>query len=527
MTQQSTSLLVGLLAGISAAFLLVSAGSPSSLSFILFAAAALPVLIAGLGWSNLASIVAVLSAMAVIGIATTPQAALVSAVTTLAPAAWIAHLSNLARPAEEIGGPEGAVVWYPLPEIFVRIALCVCIGLVAVGVAMGYGADFVDQLVDIFVATIKESNAAYSPSPEGIAEMKQFFLYALPAIQAAMWVTILLAGWYVASAIVRMSGRSKRPKDDIPSQLRMPRTAAIALAVGGAMSFRRWRSRPDRLDHLRRIRDGLHHRRLRHRPSPHPRQAGARTAFVGGLSLDGPLYRAVGVFPVPRAVRHGPHSHGDRLRSQLQNLTTPRKDTTMDVILLERIAKLGQMGETVKVRDGYARNFLLPQGKALRANAANKARFEAERSVLEARNNERKAEAEKIAEKLDGQTFVVVRSAGETGQLYGSVAARDVIAVLEENGFTIGRSQVDMNNPVKTIGLHTVPLALHAEVNVTVTFNVARSADEAERQLKGEDLSSADAIYGIDEEAAAEAAEAAANDPDYLDDEDGEGEENA
>jgi ribosomal protein L9 len=526
MTQQSTSLLVGLLAGISAAFLLVSAGSPSSLSFILFAAAALPVLIAGLGWSNLASIVAVLSAMAVIGIATTPQAALVSAVTTLAPAAWIAHLSNLARPAEEIGGPEGAVVWYPLPEIFVRIALCVCIGLVAVGVAMGYGADFVDQLVDIFVATIKESNAAYSPSPEGIAEMKQFFLYALPAIQAAMWVTILLAGWYVASAIVRMSGRSKRPKDDIPSQLRMPRTAAIALAVGGAMSF---------------VDGGLGligwticgafgmgfiiagfaiaHHRTRGKP--------ARAAFVGGLSLDGPLYRAVGVFPVPRAVRHGPHSHGDRLRSQLQNLTTPRKDTTMDVILLERIAKLGQMGETVKVRDGYARNFLLPQGKALRANAANKARFEAERSVLEARNNERKAEAEKIAEKLDGQTFVVVRSAGETGQLYGSVAARDVIAVLEENGFSIGRSQVDMNNPVKTIGLHTVPLALHAEVNVTVTFNVARSADEAERQLKGEDLSSADAIYGIDEEAAAEAAEAAANDPDYLDDEDGEGEENA
>ena len=197
----------------------------------------------------------------------------------------------------------------------------------------------------------------------------------------------------------------------------------------------------------------------------------------------------------------------------------------MDVILLERITKLGQMGETVKVRDGYARNFLLPQGKALRANAANKTRFEAERVVLEARNLERKSEAEQIAEKLNGKTFVVVRSAGETGQLYGSVAARDVIAVLADNGFTIGRSQVDMNNPVKTIGLHTVPLALHAEVNVTVTFNVARSADEAERQLMGEDLSSADAIYGIDEEAAEEAAEAAANDPDYLDEEEGEGDE--
>lgn len=199
----------------------------------------------------------------------------------------------------------------------------------------------------------------------------------------------------------------------------------------------------------------------------------------------------------------------------------------MDVILLERIAKLGQMGETVKVRDGYARNFLLPQGKALRANSANKTRFEAERVVLEARNLERKSEAEQIAEKLNGKTFVVVRSAGETGQLYGSVAARDVIAVLADNGFTVSRSQVDMNNPVKTIGLHSVPLALHAEVNVEVTFNVARSADEAARQSKGEDLSSADAIYGIDEEEVAAAAEAAANDPDYNDDEDGENGEGA
>ncbi|MEM5494037.1 DUF2232 domain-containing protein [Hoeflea sp. AS16] len=237
MTQQSTSLLVGLLAGVSAAFLLVSAGSPSSLSFMLFAAAALPILIAGLGWSNLASIVAVACAMAVIGFATTPQAALVSAVTTLAPAAWIAHLSNLARPAEEIGGPEGAVAWYPLSDIFVNIAFCVCIGLIAVGLAMGYGAEFVSELVDVFVATIKDGNPAYEPTAEGTADMKQFFLYALPAIQAAMWVLILLAGWYIASAIVRMSGRSKRPRDDIPSQLRMPRMGAVALAAGVAMSF--------------------------------------------------------------------------------------------------------------------------------------------------------------------------------------------------------------------------------------------------------------------------------------------------
>lgn len=189
----------------------------------------------------------------------------------------------------------------------------------------------------------------------------------------------------------------------------------------------------------------------------------------------------------------------------------------MDVILLERIAKLGQMGETVKVRDGFARNFLLPQGKALRANEANKARFEAQRAELEARNEERKSDAQKIADNLEGKSFVVVRSAGETGQLYGSVAARDVVEILGEEGFKITRNQVDLNTPIKAIGLHTVSLALHPDVVVDVEFNVARSADEAERQAKGEDLTSADAIYGVDEEEAARAAEAAANDPDFED----------
>lgn len=173
----------------------------------------------------------------------------------------------------------------------------------------------------------------------------------------------------------------------------------------------------------------------------------------------------------------------------------------MDVILLERIAKLGQMGETVKVRDGYARNFLLPQGKALRSNAANKARFESERATLEARNLERKSEAQKIASALEGKSFIVVRAAGETGQLYGSVAARDIVDVLAANGFTIGRNQVDLNNPIKEIGLHNVTLHLHGEVEISVELNVARSAEEAERQAKGESLTSADAIYGVDEDA--------------------------
>ncbi|PTM98789.1 50S ribosomal protein L9 [Mycoplana dimorpha] len=173
----------------------------------------------------------------------------------------------------------------------------------------------------------------------------------------------------------------------------------------------------------------------------------------------------------------------------------------MEVILLERIAKLGQMGETVKVRDGFARNYLLPLGKALRANEANKKRFESERATLEARNLERKSEAQKVAESLNGKSFIIVRSAGETGQLYGSVAARDIVEALAAEGFNIGRNQVELNTPIKSIGLHKVVLHLHSEVEIAIELNVARSADEAERQAKGETLTSADAIYGIDEDA--------------------------
>jgi len=170
----------------------------------------------------------------------------------------------------------------------------------------------------------------------------------------------------------------------------------------------------------------------------------------------------------------------------------------MEVILLERISRLGQMGETVKVKDGFARNFLLPQGKALRANEANKKKFEGQRAQLEARNLERKSEATQVAEKLDGKSFIVVRSAGETGQLYGSVSTRDIADLLTAEGFSVSRNQVELNQPIKTIGLSNVAIALHPEVEVTVTLNVARSADEAERQAKGEMLTTAEAIYGDD-----------------------------
>jgi large subunit ribosomal protein L9 len=146
------------------------------------------------------------------------------------------------------------------------------------------------------------------------------------------------------------------------------------------------------------------------------------------------------------------------------------------------------MGDVVRVKDGFARNFLLPQGKALRANEANRKRFESERVQLEARNLERRNEAEAVAARLNGQAFVIVRQAGETGQLYGSVTARDLAEVMEAGGFSLSRSQIALDQPIKTIGMHDVRIALHPEVDAHVTANVARSEDEAARQARGEDV---------------------------------------
>ena len=160
----------------------------------------------------------------------------------------------------------------------------------------------------------------------------------------------------------------------------------------------------------------------------------------------------------------------------------------MQVILLERIRKLGQMGETVTVKDGFARNFLIPQGKALRANEANKKHFEDQRAELEARNLELKGEAEKVGTSLDGKSFVAIRQAGDTGQLYGSVSSRDIAEVISENGVRLERNQVLLNRPIKVLGLHEVLVSLHPEVEVKVEVNVARSEEEAERQAAGEDV---------------------------------------
>jgi large subunit ribosomal protein L9 len=160
----------------------------------------------------------------------------------------------------------------------------------------------------------------------------------------------------------------------------------------------------------------------------------------------------------------------------------------MQVILLQRISKLGQMGDVVNVRDGYARNFLLPQKKAMRATEDNRKYFESQRAQLEGENLAHKQEAEQVAEKLNGQLFIAIRQAGDTGQLYGSVSTRDIAEVVTAGGFTINRNQVVMERPIKELGVHDVVIGLHPEVLANVKLNVARSEDEAERQARGEDV---------------------------------------
>jgi len=180
----------------------------------------------------------------------------------------------------------------------------------------------------------------------------------------------------------------------------------------------------------------------------------------------------------------------------------------VDVILLERVEKLGQMGQVVKVRPGYARNYLLPQKKALRATKENLAYFEKQRAQLEAQNLSRRTDAEHVAKKLEGVAVVIVRQAGESGQLYGSVTARDVAEAVTQAGFTVGRSQVVLEKAIKTLGLYKQRVVLHPEVSVTITVNVAQSVEEAEMQAKGVDPIRLAQEAAAREAAAAEAAAA-------------------
>lgn len=237
MTPKLSALLIGLLAGIATALLSMSAGTPSSMSFFLLSSATLPVLIAGLGWGDRSAVAAVAVASLVISLAVSPLVALMFLATSLGPAAWISHLANLARPADEVGGAAGTLAWYPLSRIMFNLCALVTAGLIVLGVIVGYGTDVVGKVVDSFVKVVEQQNPSYHPDAHAVAQMKVFFVHALPAVQGAVWVVILFACFYVAAALVRMSGKAGRPRDDVPAALRMPRPAVAVFAAGLILAF--------------------------------------------------------------------------------------------------------------------------------------------------------------------------------------------------------------------------------------------------------------------------------------------------
>jgi hypothetical protein len=232
-----TSLLTGALAGITAALLSMGANTQSSLAIVLYAASALPILIAGLGWGNAAAIAAIVVAGATAGALVSPYFALLIVVVTLIPAGWLSHLSNLARPASELGGPDGALAWYPLSDILAHLAGLVTVGMIIVGYIVGYDSSVSDLMVDMVVEAVKAQEPLYNPDAAAIAQLKSMFTLALPLVQGAIWVVMLFAGYYVATRIVQMSGKSLRPREDIPSALRMHRNAIFAFLAGLILTF--------------------------------------------------------------------------------------------------------------------------------------------------------------------------------------------------------------------------------------------------------------------------------------------------
>ncbi|MBP1860738.1 DUF2232 domain-containing protein [Rhizobium herbae] len=232
-----TSLLTGALAGVTAALLSLGANTQSSLAIVLYAASALPILIAGLGWGNAAAIVAVVVAGLTGAVIVSPYFALLIAVITLIPAAWLSHLANLARPASELGGPEGALAWYPLSDILTHLAVLVTIGMIVVGTIIGYDGSMSDQMIDLVMSALKEQEPLYNPDAASIAQIKSIFGVALPMVQGAIWVLMLFAMYYIATRIVQTSGKSLRPREDMPSTLRMHRFAIFAFLGGLVLAF--------------------------------------------------------------------------------------------------------------------------------------------------------------------------------------------------------------------------------------------------------------------------------------------------
>ena len=231
------TLSIGALAGVTAALLVLGASLQPSFSAVLYAASALPILLVGLGWGNMAAISAVVAAAVVGAIAISPSFALMMTLVTLLPAGWLSHLANLARPASELGGPEHLMAWYPLSDILLHLCGLVTIAVIVVGVMIGYGPELIDRLVDVLFGSLAQQQPEFSPDPAVTAQTKSLVLLMLPAIQGGMWVVMLFSAYHIATRIVSASGRGLRPREDIPSALRMNRNSIFVFLVGLAATF--------------------------------------------------------------------------------------------------------------------------------------------------------------------------------------------------------------------------------------------------------------------------------------------------
>jgi Predicted membrane protein (DUF2232) len=231
-TLNSRLLLTGVLAGITATLLVLGANAQPSFSAVLYAASALPILIAGLGWGNIAAIVSIVTAFVLGAVAISPSFAFVMTLVTLVPAGWISHLANLARPADEIGGPDHLMAWYPLSDMLVQLCGLVTVGVIVVGVMIGYGPDLTDKMVDALMTALTAQEPSFQPDPDATAQTKSLIVLMLPALQAGIWVIMLFAAYYIATRIVTASGRNFRPREDVPSALRMNRNAIFIFLAG-------------------------------------------------------------------------------------------------------------------------------------------------------------------------------------------------------------------------------------------------------------------------------------------------------
>ena len=232
-----TVLIAGILAGICAAFLTLGATAQSSMSFLLYAASAMPVLVAGLGWGNAAAIVAVLSAGFLGALAVSPLFAVTIAIFTLIPAGWLSHLANLARPAAEIGGPEDLMAWYPLSGIVLHLCGLITVSVIILGTMIGYGPELVSQMVDLMMASVQASESTFKPDPTALSQTKSLLVLMLPMIQGGLWVMLLFAAYYFASRMVRSLGKGLRPREDIAAALRMHRNAIFIFLGGIVLTF--------------------------------------------------------------------------------------------------------------------------------------------------------------------------------------------------------------------------------------------------------------------------------------------------